>query len=112
MLEPRGLAYIFTGHPAMFGIMFAETVPTEYRDWAASDHELYDAIAVGMHARGAMPEPDSREPWFMCEAHAQGDIVDRVVSAFADSLDAALEARAHGETARAVQGAAAHPTAG
>ncbi|TMG25345.1 MAG: aspartate aminotransferase family protein [Chloroflexi bacterium] len=112
VLEPRGLAYIFTGHPAMFGIMFAETVPTEYRDWAASDHELYDAIAVGMHARGAMPEPDSREPWFMCEAHAQGDIVDRVVSAFADSLDAALEARAHGETARAVQGAAAHPTAG
>ena len=31
-----------------------------------------------MHARGAMPEPDSREPWFICEAHAQGDIVDRV----------------------------------
>jgi hypothetical protein len=45
-----------------------------------------------MHARGAMPEPDSREPWFFCEAHAQGDIVDRVVSIFSDSLDAALEA--------------------
>ena len=25
----------------------------------ARDHELYDAIAIGMHARGAMPEPDS-----------------------------------------------------
>ena len=71
--------------------------PTEYRDWADTDHELYDAIAIGMHARGAMPEPDSREPWFICEAHAQGDIVDRVVTIFSDSLDAALEDRAHGE---------------
>jgi hypothetical protein len=43
-----------------------------------------------------MPEPDSREPWFICEAHAQGDIVDRVVSIFGDSLDAALELRARG----------------
>jgi glutamate-1-semialdehyde 2,1-aminomutase len=63
-----------------------------------------------MHARGAMPEPDSREPWFICEAHAQGDIVDRVVSIFSDSLDAALEARAHGGSA-AHLGSAAHPSA-
>ena len=54
----------------------------------------------GMLARGAMPEPDSREPWFMCEAHAEGDTVDRVVSIFEESLDAALEARAHGERRR------------
>ena len=76
---------------------FTDQVASEYRDWANTDHELYDAIAIGMHARGAMPEPDSREPWFVCEAHAQGDIVDRVVTIFGDSLDAALEARAHGE---------------
>jgi glutamate-1-semialdehyde 2,1-aminomutase len=94
VLNARGLAHVFTGHPSMFGIMFADKVPTEYRDWAASDHELYDAVAVGMHARGAMPEPDSREPWFFCEAHAREDIVDRVASIFADSLDAALEERA------------------
>ena len=49
-----------------------------------------------MQARGAMPEPDSREPWFLCEAHAEGDYVDRIVSIFEDSLDAALEDRAHG----------------
>jgi hypothetical protein len=46
-----------------------------------------------------MPEPDSREPWFLCEAHASGDYVDRIVSIFADSLDAALEARARGKNA-------------
>jgi glutamate-1-semialdehyde 2,1-aminomutase len=94
ILEAKGLAFSFTGHPSMFGIVFSEKVPTEYRDWANTDHALYDAIAVGMHARGAMPEPDSREPWFFCEAHAEGDIVDRVVSIFSDSLDAALEVRA------------------
>ena len=57
-----------------------------------------------MHARGAMPEPDSREPWFVCEAHAQGDTVDRVVTIFGESLDAALEARAQGEQRRAAGG--------
>jgi glutamate-1-semialdehyde 2,1-aminomutase len=94
VIDSKGLPFHFTGHPSMFGIMFSEKVVTEYREWASTDHELYDAVAVGMHARGAMPEPDSREPWFMCEAHAQGDSVDRIVSIFKDSLDAALELRA------------------
>jgi glutamate-1-semialdehyde 2,1-aminomutase len=98
VLNPTGLPYQFTGHPSMFGIMFTDRVATEYRDWATTDHELYDAVAVGMHARGAMPEPDSREPWFVCEAHAKGDIVDRAVTAFEDSLRAALEARARGDS--------------
>jgi glutamate-1-semialdehyde 2,1-aminomutase len=98
VISERGLPYVFTGHPAMFGVMFTDQAPNEYRDWATSDHDLYDAVAVGMHARGAMPEPDSREPWFICEAHAREDIVDRVVSIFSDSLGAALEARAKGET--------------
>jgi glutamate-1-semialdehyde 2,1-aminomutase len=95
VINEHSLPYVFTGDPVMFGIMFTEKAPTEYRDWANSDHELYDAVAVGMHARGAMPEPDSREPWFFCEAHAREDIVDRVVTIFGESLDAALEARAH-----------------
>jgi len=97
ILNPTGLPYQFTGHPSMFGIMFTDVVASEYRDWANTDHQLYDAIAVGMHARGAMPEPDSREPWFVCEAHAEGDTVDRVITAFEDSLNAALDARARGE---------------
>jgi glutamate-1-semialdehyde 2,1-aminomutase len=112
VLNPSGIPYVFTGHPSMFGIMFTDEVPTEYRDWAKSDHELYDAVAIGMFARGAMPEPDSREPWFMCEAHAEGDIVDRVVSIFEDSFHAALENRAHGAGAEAGHGAMSHPAAG
>jgi glutamate-1-semialdehyde 2,1-aminomutase len=115
VISERGLPYVFTGHPAMFGIMFTEEAPNEYRDWASSDHDLYDAVAMGMHARGAMPEPDSREPWFICEAHAHEDIVDRVVTIFGDSLDAALDARTRGELATvgtAAMGAQSHPTAG
>ncbi len=116
VLDARGLAYQITGHPSMFGIMFTERIPSEYRDWATTDHELYDAIAVGMHARGAMPEPDSREPWFVCEAHAQGDIVDRVVSIFRNSFHAALELRARGKQlphdTEAAYGAMTSPGAG
>jgi glutamate-1-semialdehyde 2,1-aminomutase len=114
VLNPSGIPYVFTGHPSMFGIMFTDEAPTEYRDWARSDHELYDAVAVGMMARGAMPEPDSREPWFLCEAHAQGDTVDRVVTIFEESLKAALEARAHGEVPMSGDGhgAQSHPAAG
>ena len=112
ILDPVGLPYHFTGHPSMFGIMFREEEATEYRDWATTDHELYDAIAIGMHARGAMPEPDSREPWFMCEAHADADIIDRVLTAFSDSLDAALEDRAHRRPAPTPHGGMSSPGAG
>lgn len=111
ILNPVGIPYHFTGHPSMFGIMFREEEAAEYRDWATTDHELYDAIAIGMHARGAMPEPDSREPWFFCEAHADADIIDRVLTAFSDSLDVALEARAR-ESHSHPTGAMAHQAGG
>jgi glutamate-1-semialdehyde 2,1-aminomutase len=112
VLNPTGLPYHFTGHPSMFGIMFTDTVATEYRDWANTDHELYDAIAIAMQPRGAMPEPDSREPWFVCEAHAQGDIVDRVVTAFQGALGEALAARAQGRPSSDGQAAMSHPSGG
>jgi glutamate-1-semialdehyde 2,1-aminomutase len=100
----------------MFSVMFTDQVATEYRDWADSDHELYDEVALGMMARGAMPEPDSREPWFMCEAHAQGDIVDRVVTIFGESLASALDRRAtgtpHAEHPEHAEGAMSKSAAG
>ena len=112
VLNPTGVPYQFTGHPSMFGIMFTDKVATEYRDWADTDHALYDALAMAMQARGAMPEPDSREPWFVCEAHAQGDIVDRVVTAFHGALQDTLDAQAQGRHPQEGHGAMSHPTAG
>jgi glutamate-1-semialdehyde 2,1-aminomutase len=94
VINERGLPHVFTGVPAMFGVMFAEQVPDDYRGWADTDHELYDDVAVRMFGWGAMPEPDSREPWFLCEAHREGDLVDRVVTAFEGALGDALEGRA------------------
>lgn len=107
VIDRRGLPYVFTGHPSMFGIMFAEQMPVDYRGWADTDHELYDAVAIAMIERGAMPEPDSREPWFLCEAHAQGDDLDRVASIFESALDSALDERTRSEESAAARRPAA-----
>ena len=77
--------------------MFTDRLPSEYRDWADTDHELYDAIAVGMHARGAMPEPDSpRAVVRLRGARRRATSSTGSSPIFADATAAALEARAHG----------------
>jgi len=35
---------------------------------------LYRRFAWEMIGNGVMLEPDSREPWFLCEAHADVDL--------------------------------------
>jgi glutamate-1-semialdehyde 2,1-aminomutase len=97
VLTERGVAHAFSGVPAMFGVVFAEAAPIDYRGWVDTDHELYDAVAWQMIERGVMPEPDSREPWFVSEAHASSDLVDQVVTTFEAALAAALETRASAE---------------
>lgn len=69
ILSARGIAHCFTGHPSMSGLFFSESPPLDYRDWVNTDYEFYDALAPELHELGVLVEPDSREPWFMCEAH-------------------------------------------
>lgn len=69
ILNARGIVHSYTGHPSMFGLFFAETPPDNYRDWKTSDYSFYDQMAYYLHDLGVICEPDSREPWFMCEAH-------------------------------------------
>ncbi len=76
VLERTGRPFVVSGHPSMFTFWFAERAPREYRDWANTDHALYDELMHGLLARGVMPEPDSREPWFMCAAHTTQDIAE------------------------------------
>ncbi|MEZ5911891.1 MAG: aminotransferase class III-fold pyridoxal phosphate-dependent enzyme [Paracoccaceae bacterium] len=64
ILDARGIAHAFTGHPAMFGLFFAENAPDNYRDWKTSDYTFYDTMAQHLHDAGVIVEPDSREPWF------------------------------------------------
>jgi glutamate-1-semialdehyde 2,1-aminomutase len=58
----------------MIGIHFVDEVPTNYRDWRRTDHRLYGRFAWNLIGEGIMLEPDSREPWFLCEAHRDLDL--------------------------------------
>jgi glutamate-1-semialdehyde 2,1-aminomutase len=53
----------------MGGLFFSEEAPTNYRDWLNTDYSFYDATAEKLIDRGVLCEPDSREPWFIAEAH-------------------------------------------
>jgi len=69
ILAARGIPHCFAGHPSMMGLFFDDHAPRDYRDWANTDYEFYDALAPELHELGILVEPDSREPWFMCAAH-------------------------------------------
>lgn len=69
ILDARGIVHSYSGHPSMFGLFFADRAPDNYRDWKGSDYSFYDQMAHFLHDLGVICEPDSREPWFMCEAH-------------------------------------------
>ncbi len=89
VLSQRGIKHSFSGHPSMSGLFFKEQPPHDYRDWVTSDYTFYEALAPELHDLGVLCEPDSREPWFICEAHDQSCLgetlqrfetaVDRVV---------------------------------
>ncbi|MCO4793689.1 MAG: aminotransferase class III-fold pyridoxal phosphate-dependent enzyme [Bacteriovoracaceae bacterium] len=69
-----GIEHTFAGPPSMFGIHFSSIVPTNYRDWRVTDSALYEAFAWNLIDGGVMLEPDSREPWFICESHRNLDL--------------------------------------
>jgi glutamate-1-semialdehyde 2,1-aminomutase len=69
ILSQRGIRHSFSGHPSMSGLFFKEQPPKDYRDWKSSDYTFYEALAPELHDLGILCEPDSREPWFICEAH-------------------------------------------
>lgn len=84
VLDDRGVMHCFTGHPSLMGLFFAEQPPTNYREWVKSNYEFYDALAPELHEQGILVEPDSREPWFLCEAHNDNclqETLDRFESA-------------------------------
>ena len=90
VLEARGIPHNFVGHPSMGGLFFAEEPPTNYRDWVHSDSTLYNVLAQHLHDLGILCEPDSREPWFICESHSDG-CLDETVEKFERALDIALK---------------------
>src|SRR3990172_4430914 len=88
ILTDEGIPHAIMGLPQMFGFVLgiAET-PRDYRACLDCDLELYEHIIMEMIQRGAMAEPDYREPWFLCYEHSDADI-DETLNAYADAVKA------------------------
>ncbi len=91
ILEARGIAHSFVGHPSMSGLYFSATPPRNYRDWKGSDYSFYDAMAQVLHDEGVLCEPDSREPWFISAAHDESCLVD-TLRGFEFAVDETIKA--------------------
>jgi len=90
ILDERGIVHCFTGAPALMGLFFAEKAPTNYREWLNSNYEFYDTLAPFLHEEGILVEPDSREPWFLCESHSKG-CLDDTLQRFEKAVDITME---------------------
>jgi glutamate-1-semialdehyde 2,1-aminomutase len=71
ILDSRGITHSFTGHPSMFGIFFTEFPPDNFRTWKMSDFSFYNKMAYFLHDLNIIVDPDSDEPWFICESHGE-----------------------------------------
>jgi len=89
ILTDAGLAHHMLGVPAMFGMALCSEEPTDYRTWASSDNELYEKIMMALVHKGAVPDPDGREPWFLCAALSEKDVED-TLNYFEDAVKAVL----------------------
>ena len=90
ILSAREVDHSFTGHPALMGLFFAAEPPADYRGWLESDYEFYDALAPELHELGIIVEPDSREPWFLCESHTV-NCVSETLDKFERAVDITLD---------------------
>jgi glutamate-1-semialdehyde 2,1-aminomutase len=91
ILDEADLPHVVMGPPQMFGFFIgSHKVPRDYRDLVVgADIEFYEKLAFAMIERGVMPEPDNREPWFLCYEHTDA-IVDETLNVFQDALKATL----------------------
>jgi glutamate-1-semialdehyde 2,1-aminomutase len=89
ILTDAGLAHQMLGVPAMFGIAFCEDKPVDYRSWDVGDSALYERMMMALVRNGAMPDPDGREPWFLCAALSEQDVAD-TLTYFEDAVKETL----------------------
>jgi glutamate-1-semialdehyde 2,1-aminomutase len=85
ILTDADIPHSMLGVPAMFGFSFGEEEPVDYRSWQRIDEEMYEEIMWGLVERGAMPEIDGKEPWFVCAALSEKDVAD-TLSYFEDAV--------------------------
>jgi glutamate-1-semialdehyde 2,1-aminomutase len=90
ILKERNIPHCFVGHPSMMGLFFSDSPPKNYRDWIDTNYEFYDTVAPELHELGILVEPDSREPWFMCEAH-DVKCLEETLDKFETAVDITLD---------------------
>lgn len=88
ILTDADIPHVTPGPGSMFGILLtAQTEPREFRDWAHADNALYERIMMALIERGVVPDPDAREPWFLCYAH-DDSVIGETLNAFEDAVKA------------------------
>ena len=85
----RGVTAHVVGVPAMFGIVFSEDPPKDFRDSAHHNDELYADVVMGMIRKGVMPVDDALEPWFLSAAISDEDIAT-TLTVFDEALAEAI----------------------
>ncbi len=86
ILSDAGIPHSFAGVPSMFGIALGDTAePKDMRDYLKADAELYERIMMALCRRGAIPDSDGREPWFLSYSHDEKIITD-TLSLFEDAV--------------------------
>lgn len=91
IIEETGVEGHVVGLPGMFSIFFGPK-PTEFRDHAHHDAELYDNMAARMIAKGVFVCPDALEPWFP-NASVSDEDVARTLEVFDEALTEELAGR-------------------
>ena len=86
LLTEADIPHQIQGPGAMFGVLFMEQPPKEFRDMRLHNAALYEALASEMVARGVIPDTDAREPWFLCAAH-DDEAIDETLAIVAEALD-------------------------
>ena len=91
ILSDADIPHQLTGHPNMQGFLVTSKEIRDVRGLVDHDDAIYDAIMSHMYENGVWPEPDAREPWFLCAAH-DDSLIDETLNRFQDAVKAVKRA--------------------
>jgi glutamate-1-semialdehyde 2,1-aminomutase len=74
IFEENGIPAFITEHPAMFGMILAEEMPRDQREWEFTDKATAQKIVLAAHERGISKHEVVREPYFLSYSHSEADI--------------------------------------
>jgi glutamate-1-semialdehyde 2,1-aminomutase len=91
ILFDASIPHAVLGLPPMFGIILGtDEEPSDFRGYLGGDGGLYEKIVLELIARGAQPDGDGREPWFLCYSHSEQDVAD-TLTMFEDAVKAVVK---------------------